>query len=222
MRLAEERAILPTILVVDASASMAFPTATAGKWARARALAVGLAAVAHAAGDPVGLVVPTARGVVRLPARARRGVVAELATALDAVEPAGAAPLAPELAACPTSARVVVVSDFLGDDDALLRTARARLAAGGETWALHVVAVEELDPPARAVLAADPERAEVRRPLTPASRGAYLAAFEAWRDALARDWRAAGAGYAMVTTDEPAARAVRRVVTPAGAEAVRA
>jgi uncharacterized protein (DUF58 family) len=226
VRLAEERSILPTMFVVDASASMAFPAGAAGKWGRARELVVGLAAVAHAAGDPVGLVVPAARGLVRLPPRARRGVVAELAAALDAVTPGGAPPLAPELAALSPSARVVVVSDFLGDvpgdEGALLRAARARLAAGGELWALHVVAAEELEPPERAVLAADPERPDVRRPLTPSSRGAYQAAFAAWRETLARDWRAAGAGYAMVTTDEPAARAVRRVAAPAGLEAARA
>ena len=222
VRLAEERSILPTIFLVDASASMAYPNGAAGKWGRARELVVGLAAVAHAAGDPVGLAIPTAHGLVRLPPRARRGVVAELAAALDAVRPGDAPELASELVGAASSARVVVVSDFLGDAEALLRAARSRLVAGGEVWALHVVAAEELDPPTRAVLAADPERPDVRRPLTPASRDAYLAAFAAWRDELARDWRAAGAAYALVPTDEPAAHAVRRVVAPSGLEAARA
>jgi uncharacterized protein (DUF58 family) len=221
VRLAEDRSVLPTVFLVDASASMAFPADGAGKWERARELAVGLAAVAHAAGDPVGLLVAAGGGSVRLPTRARRGVVGEIAAALDAVRPGGSRPLAPELAALPATARAVIVSDFLGDAEALLRTARARIAAGGDLWALHVVAAEELEPPARAVLATDPEDAAVRRPLTAASRAAYQSAFAEWRDALARDWRAAGAGYALVTTDEPAARAVRRVVAPASAEAVR-
>src|ERR671939_757841 len=62
VRLATERATLPTMIVVDATASMAFPAESLGKWALAAELAVGLAAVAHAAGDPVGLAVAHARG----------------------------------------------------------------------------------------------------------------------------------------------------------------
>src|SRR5687768_18613293 len=57
IRLADDHSVLATTIVVDASASMAFPTATLGKWRTACALAVGLAAVAHAGGDPVGLIV---------------------------------------------------------------------------------------------------------------------------------------------------------------------
>jgi uncharacterized protein (DUF58 family) len=114
----------------------------------------------------------------------------------------------------------VVVSDFLGDDaDALLGAAGQRIAAGAEVHAVHVVDVAELDPPRRAVLAADPEHPELRRPLTDASRDAYVRAFGEWRDELARRWRAGGAAYTLVRTDEPAAAAVRRLVAPAPVEA---
>src|SRR5438270_12314544 len=57
IRLATDRAVLPTTIVLDASASMAFPTATRAKWQLAQELAVGLAAVTHASGDPVGVAV---------------------------------------------------------------------------------------------------------------------------------------------------------------------
>ena len=225
VRLADERSVLPTLLLLDASASMDFPAGDGSKWARARELAVGLAAVAHAAGDAVGVVARGGRGgrgEVRLPPRTRRGVVREIAAALDALAPGGAAPLADEVLAAPAGAHVVVVSDFLGDGDAVLARVRVRAAAGGDVWGVHVVADDELDPPARAVLATDPEDASVRRPLTAASRDAYLQAFGAWRAELARAWRAAGAGFATVTTGEPAARAIRALVTPTAAEAARA
>ncbi|HEU4630686.1 MAG TPA: DUF58 domain-containing protein [Gemmatimonadaceae bacterium] len=222
IRLAEDHAIVPTVLVVDASASMAYPASSLAKWVRARELAVGLAAVAHAAGDPIGVLVTGVRGVVRLAPRARRGVVGEVARTLDGVAPGGATALEPLLAAIAPAARVAVVSDFLGDADALLRAARARIAAGGDVVAVHVVADEELDPPRRAVLAEDPEAPALRRPLTDASRDAYLAAFGAWRETLARDWRGAGASYVLVATGEPAAHAVRRIVTPMLPQAVRA
>lgn len=217
IRLADERAVLATIIVVDSSASMGWPERTLDKWVRARELAVGLAAVAHGGADPVGLAVPTRGGSVRLPPRTRRGVVSEIASALAAVTPAGATALAPELERI-QAGRVVVVSDFLGDADALLRSAGVRLAAGYEVHAVHVVASGELEPTRANVLATDPEAPELRRPLTGTSRAGYLAAFAAWRQELAGAWRSAGAGYTLVTTDEPPAGAVRRVVNPGGVE----
>jgi uncharacterized protein (DUF58 family) len=218
VRLADDHALLPTLLVLDASASMDFPAAGQGgvdgasKWAYATAMAVGLAAVAHAVGDPVGLAVATAGRTVRLPARARRGVVGEIATALGALRPAGEAPLAPLVAHAPTAGRLVIVSDLLGDTDATLKAAAAYAAAGGDVLAVHVVADAELDPPRHAVLAVDPERPEVRRALVGAARDEYLARFADWRRDTARAWRDAGVAFAMVTTGEPAERAVRRIV----------
>lgn len=217
LRITSDRATLATLLIVDASASMAFPSDTLAKWTQACRIAVGLMAVAHAAGDPVGLVVPTARGTVALAPRARRDVIAEAARLLDATAPEGTAALAPALALARPAYRVAIVSDFLGDDaDALLRAAREWMRAGGELLAAHVVAREELEPPAGAVLAIDPERAAVRRPLVDATRAEYARAFAGWRAELARAWRHAGAVYAEVATDEPAARAVRRITEPPG------
>src|SRR3954470_8582812 len=60
VRLTTDRATLRTVILVDASASMAFPGDTLAKWVRARELAVGLAAVAHTEGDPVGIAIARA------------------------------------------------------------------------------------------------------------------------------------------------------------------
>src|SRR3954470_20957102 len=64
VRLTTDRATLRTAIVVDASASMAFPTDTLEKGVRAREIAIGLAAVAHAESDPVGLTIAGVRPVV--------------------------------------------------------------------------------------------------------------------------------------------------------------
>ncbi len=221
VRLATDRALLPTLLVVDASASMDFPrvprgTRPDGKWSQASRLVVGLAAVAHASGDPVGLLVPRAGAEpMLLRPRTRRGVVGELAAALAAVTAAGDAPLAPavELLATQAAARLAIVTDLLGDADALLAAARVHVARGGEVHLVHVVSRDELEPPARAMLAVDPERAGVQRALTPATRAAYVAPFAAFRARAAADWRAAGAWYTEVTDDEPAEHAVRRIAS---------
>lgn len=220
IRLADDRSVLPTMLVVDASASMAFPARSLDKWRLACLVTVGLAAVAHASRDPVGLVVVSGDGVRRLAPRTRRGVVGEIARTLEAVAPRGSASLAPAVAGAERGARgrVVVVSDFLGDADDARRAAGERAAAGGEVHAVHVVASEELDPPARPMLAVDPEDPAIVRPLVADARVEYLERFAAWREQLAASWRGEGLGYTLAVTSEPPARAVRQVAgVPRGA-----
>jgi uncharacterized protein (DUF58 family) len=227
VRLADDHALLTTVLLVDASASMAFPDAELArlvdgdparvhaKWRTACAVAVGLAAVAHAAGDPVGLVVGGGDASARtLPPRSRRGMVHELAAMLDTVTPGGSAPLAPLVARVPAGCRLVIVGDLLGPDaEALRRAASGHAGAGGDVYAVHVVAAEELAPPPALRVAVDPEDPRVRRPIDDAaSRLAYAQRFAAWRAALARDWRRVGAAYALARADEPPERLVRRVV----------
>jgi uncharacterized protein (DUF58 family) len=210
IRLATDRAVLPTTIVVDASASMAFPVVSLDKWRHAQEIAIGLAAVAHADGDPVGLVAAGWRDTPLVGApRTRRAVVAELARALEAVTPGNGAPLAPVVASLRT-ARIAIVTDLLGDADELLRTARVHVVAGGEVHVVHIVATGELEPPRRPLLAADPERDGIQRMLIDATRAAYQAQFAEWRNEMARRWRGAGAAAIEVVTAEPAAHAVRR------------
>jgi uncharacterized protein (DUF58 family) len=214
IRLATDRAVLPTTLLVDASSSMGFPLATHAKWQLARHLAIGLAAVAHADGDPIGVAVHDDTGSMRiLPPRTRRGVVSEIARVIDGAEPDGTEPLAPTLAAL-RSPRIAVITDLLGDAEELLRAASVHIVGGGEVHLVHVVAREELNPPKRALLAADPEAPSLQRLLVDATRRGYLEAFGEWRAQMARRWRAAGASYVEVASDEEPARAVRRIVQP--------
>ena len=216
IRLATDRAIIPTMLVLDASASMAFPLANRAKWVRACEIAIALAAVVHADGDPIGVAVRDARGAERVVApRTRRGVVSEIARVVDSAQPSGDDPLAPRLAAL-RAARIAVITDLLGDADEVLRAARVRMAAGNEVHLVHIVAREELDPPRRPMLAADPEQPTVQRLLVDSTRPAYENAFGEWRAEMARRWRAAGAAYIEVVTDEPAPHAVRRIVDAPG------
>jgi len=222
LRITNDRATLGTTLLLDASASMAFPLATQGKWEQACRLAIGLAAVAHGAGDPVGVVVPADRGVAALPPRTRRGVIAEAARLLETIAPAGSASLVPALTLVKPAQRVVLISDFLGEDDALLRAARERITAGADVLAIHIAAREELDPPATAIIAVDPENAELERSLVSETREGYLAAFAAWRSELARAWREAGTAYFEVPADEAADHAVRRIASPASTGSAQA
>jgi uncharacterized protein (DUF58 family) len=209
VRLTTDRATLRTAIIVDASASMGFPAITLEKWTRARELAIGLAAVAHADADPVGLTIGRADAFSLAP-RARRSVIVEMIRALDDTVPSASQPLAPLLRAARAS-RIAIITDLLGDAEALLGEARLRVAAGGEVLVIHLVAAEELDPPAGAGLAIDPEDASVRRTLDGPARRAYRLAFDAWLDHTATTFRAAGVRYERADSGEPAAHLVRRI-----------
>ncbi len=211
IRLAHDDSTVRTTVVADASASMAFPGNTRAKWETAAALSLGLCAVALGDGDPVGLAIAGEPDGRALPPRTRRGTLAAALRLLVETTPAGVAPLAPLVATMRSSRRIAIVSDFLGDAEALVAQVRELAAAEREVYAVHVVAAEELDPVPMGMVV-DPENPSVRRPLAAPDLDAYRVAFAAWRESLASQWRGAGASYHLVTTGEPAHRAVRRIV----------
>lgn len=221
IRLSNDRAILPTTVVLDASASMAFPVDTHAKWHFATELAIGLAAVARSSADPVGLIIAQQGKMVQLPPRTRQGIIHEMLRAVSEAKPEGNAPLTPALtAAMRASGRIVLITDFLGDAEELLSTAARGIVGAKEIHAIHIVAPEELDPPRETLLVADPEDPEVRRPLTADARDSYLLAYASWREAIAHDWSDAGASYTMVVAgDETPDHIIRRIAAPRGVSA---
>lgn len=238
VRLSDDRAVLPTWLLIDGSASMAFPggvgeaTRDGTKWWCAQQLAVGLAAVVHAAGDPVGVMVVHGDGVLRLPPRTRSGTVGAIAEALDGCVPGGdgalADALAPLVAAATGAVRLVCITDALHgslrDHEALLRTVASPLVSGALAECVHVVAHGELDPPMGMHRVHDPEDAAhvdagPMRALSGATRADYRAAFDAFREDVAQRWRGFGAGYTQVVARDGVAR---DAMTQDMARAVRA
>jgi uncharacterized protein (DUF58 family) len=218
IRLSNDRAILPTMIVLDASASMGFPVATQGKWKLAAQIGVALGAVARNGGDPVGLVIARGDESVMLSPRMRRTVTHEIVRAVSNVRPGGNDALAPSVSiASRAGGRVVVVSDLLGDLDELVVAAGRLVASGREVHVVHVVAPEEIDPPRDALTVFDPEANDVRRALTDETRGAYVSAFADWRDGIARELSDAGVSYVLaVVGEETPDHLVRRITAPRG------
>jgi uncharacterized protein (DUF58 family) len=221
IRLSNDRAILPTTIVLDASASMAFPIPSLGKWSLASQVAIGLAAVARNSADPVGLVVARADEILQIPPRTRQSVINEMVRSVAETRPSGNHPMTSAIdAAARISGRIVLITDFLGEGDDLLAGASRAVVAGKEIHAVHVVAPEEIDPPRETLLVSDPEQPDIRRPLTDDAREAYLAAFGAWRDRIAHEWSEAGVAYSVaVVGDEAADHLVRRITAPRGVAA---
>jgi len=214
VRLSNDRTVVPTMLLVDASGSLGYPADTWEKWHFARQVTIGLAAAAHRGSDPVGLLIATSDGPRRLQPRGRRGVVQDIARVLSGITPASNPDLAPLLPLLRSAGRVAIVSDFLGDAEAMLKLAAQLSAAGREVHAVHVLHAAEIDPPQRTTLLIDPENADLKRPMTETTRRRYLTSFAEWRTVLAREWRMAGAFYTAISTDEVVAHAVRRVTMP--------
>lgn len=210
LRITDEHAVLPTLIAVDASASMAFPEPGHAKWRQAAAIAVGLASLAHAAGDPVGLLVggPTN---AQLPFRTRRSLLPEVIRTLDGISPGGTTDLGRWLSGFPATGRLVVISDLLSDDTALYRMANQWRHQTVDLVVAHIVATEELDPP-EAPRVVDPEDPSTIRTLDSPGRSAYHTAFAAWRAAVATRWRELGAQYLVIDTSEAPDHAVRRIV----------
>ena len=222
IRLSNDRAILPTMIVLDATASMAFPRDTMAKWIFASHLATGLAAVARSSADPVGMVIAREGRPVLLQPRTRQGVIHEMIRAIEDAPPGGSDPLAPAFAAASRlSGRVVLISDFLGDADDLRNDAARAIAGGREVHAIHVVAPEELDPPRETLLVSDPEVPDMKRPLTDDARDQYLEAFAAWRDTIAHEWSDSGVAYTLaVAGAEAIDHVIRRITAPRGTAAI--
>jgi uncharacterized protein (DUF58 family) len=218
IRLAEDRSLLATWFVLDASASMAFPAGTKDKWKLACDVALGLASVALSAGDPVGLIVAHDSTPTRTPARSRRGTLSEMVATLGVIQPAGTAILAPHVSDVRKGARVVIVSDFLGDEEETRVAAKALMAANGDVHAVHVVAKEEVEPASDAIRAVDPENESIARPFDETMRARYVANFASWRADTAAAWRHAGATWTTVTTGEDPAIGIRRVITASSGE----
>ena len=139
-----------------------------------------------------------------------------MARTLDRTIVGGDTPLAPLLTTLPAMARVVVVSDLLGDCDALLRVAAQRAAAGGILECVHVVAVEELQLQTGTHLARDPDVPTVARPVDGRAQAEYRARFDEFRADCRRRWRATGAGYVEARTDVSVSRLVRQIATGSG------
>jgi len=212
VRLAPDVATSPTLILLDGSASMGAGLGGDTKWRQARMLCVGLAAVGRGAGDPVGLVIALASGARRLAPRARGDVVREMIRVVDAVLVDGSPDVAPLLEGMRGVERVVIISDLLGDADAMLVRGASLVARGVEVIVVQLVARAELSLALERAVAVDPENETLRRPLARSAHRSYDVAFAAFRSTMRNHWLATGARYVEIVDDQPPADAVRKLV----------
>lgn len=204
------------MLVLDTSASMAFPTGegAVSKFRYAVIVAAALAYLASEQGNAVGVMTMTGGEMVYLPARSGRVHLRALLATLDRLRPSGAwAPTTVIGRAAELLARrglLMVLSDFYDDEDGTRRELRHVVQRGHDVAMLQVIAgeertlpyrealeLEDLENGGRRLVEPDALRADYRRELT-----AFL---DATRDAAAHE----GMDYACFDTSVPPERSLR-------------
>jgi uncharacterized protein (DUF58 family) len=205
---------------IDVSASMAFKSASAGDFKIDRAAVLGLA-LADAlvnSGERVGalgLSTPTAS----------RDVLRRMAELFVAEAASGQASKLPPSAPLPPRARVVLISDFFCDVEALAERLAAFCGRGARGALLTVLdPAEEAFPFSGETLFRDPLGGDAfRAGEARALREAYAAKLAEHQDGLRRAARRAGFLYLIHHTDRPAAEAALALLMGLfeGAEALR-
>jgi len=204
----------PASIVVDASASMAFPVEGPTKLRYAVMIAATLAHLVSRQGDGVGLVTMRGGETIYLPSRPGRQHLRALVAALSNLAPGGTWRGAAAVRAAGDRMRgrglLLVLSDFYDDEEGVMSELRRVSRMGHEVILLHVVSRDELEFPYRRDFEfADLETGETRSVSAALARQAYrdgLAAFlERWRVRASAE----GFDYSLLITDTPPDRALR-------------
>jgi uncharacterized protein (DUF58 family) len=220
-----ETTSMSVMLVLDGSASMAFPETGITTWRYAAVQAAALAHLVVGQGDAVGLLAMTGGRVTYLPAKGGRPHLRSLVATLDRLEPSGtwspARGIARGAELLKRRGVVIVLSDF---QDAELETQRElrRVSSHGHDVAmLQVVAPDESAFPYRGDVEFEDLETGERRLLDAGSIAVdYRQAFDAFiarsREGALRDH----VDYALMRTDTPPGRALRDFLMKRGARPV--
>jgi uncharacterized protein (DUF58 family) len=205
---------LSVMLLVDTSASMAFPEEGTTKFRTALVLAAALAHLVSRQGDSVGLTTSEEGMLVHLPARGGRPHLRTLIAHLDRLQPAGRwdpAAMIERGAGLLRRRGVLVVLSDLYDDEEETRTALRRAARRGHDVAILQVFSEE----ERTLswtgefLVEDAESGERRLVDADSARTAYLEGVGAFLARCREGARRDGIDYGLALTDEPPSEALR-------------
>lgn len=218
-----ETTSMSVMLVLDASASMAFPETGTSKFRYAAVLAASLAYLIASQGDAVGLMSAIDDRLVYLPAKGGRPHLRSLIAQVDKLQPRGSwqpdRVIARGAELLKRRGAMVVISDFYDEEDATRREMR-RVASRG-----HDVAMLQLTSRAERTFAfsgdhefEDLETGERRIVNVTAVEADYranlLAFLDGWKTAARRD----GIDHALMSIDDPPEQALREYLLRRGAK----
>ena len=209
-----ETTSMSAMLVLDASASMAFPERGVSKFRYASIVAASLAWLIATQGDAVGLMTMADGRLAYVPARAGRPHLRSLLARLDRLEPAGA--WDPERAISRGAELLkrrgvmIVISDFYDAEDTTRREMRRVARRGHDVSMLQVMSADELAFPYTGSVEVEDLETGARRLVDAAAmeqgyRAAVREFLERCRTLANRD----GIDYALMPTDAPPERVLR-------------
>ena len=218
-----ETTSMSVMLVLDASASMAFPEHGVSKFRYGSILAASLAYLIAAQGDAVGLMTTVGDRLAYLPAKGGRVHLRSLIAQIDKLQPGGSwqpdQVIARGAELLKRRGAVVVVSDFYDEEDSTRRELRRVASRGHDVAMLQLLSPEETSFPYRGDLALEDlesgERRLINATAIEAEYNSAVSAFVAgWRNQAHRD----GIDYALMSTDVPPQQALRGYLLRRGAK----
>jgi uncharacterized protein (DUF58 family) len=209
-----ETTSMSVMLVLDGSASMAFPEEGSSKWRYAAVLAASLAHLVVSQGDAVGLLAMTNDRMTYLPAKGGRPHLRSLIAAMDRLQPGGAWSPARGISRGAELLKrrgvVLVLSDFQDAEDETHRELRRVASHGHDVAMLQVIAPDESTFPYTGDVEFEDLESSERRLIDATSvateyRRAFGSFLERSRDHALRDH----VDYALMRTDVAPGRALR-------------
>jgi uncharacterized protein (DUF58 family) len=203
------------MLVLDASASMAFPEEGVSKFRYAQVLTAALAYLIVEQGDAAGLMAMSDGALTYVPARGGRPHLRSLLAQIDRLEPRGRWYPARAIGRSADLLRrrgvVVVLSDFYDDEEESRRAMRRVGRRGHDVAMLQVISGEELAFPYRGdVEFTDLELGDRRIVSAAAVEREYREGLNAFLGRSRRLAHRDNADYALMRTDDPPDTALRK------------
>jgi len=205
---------LSAMLVLDTSASMAFPAEGVSKFRYAAVVAAALAWLVIDRGDAAGLMTMSGGALTFLPARSGRTHLRAMLAEIARLAPAGTWQPERVIARAAELLKrrgvIIALSDFYDAGDATRRELRRASARGHDVSMLQVVSREEIAFPYAGNLEFEDLESGARRVVTAASTApGYRAAVADFLARCRRDAHRDGLDYALLPTDVAPAQALR-------------
>jgi uncharacterized protein (DUF58 family) len=218
-----ETTSMAVMIVLDTSASMAFPEQGISKFRYASIVAASLAYLIASQGDAVGLMTQVNGTTTYLPARGGRLHLRSLIAQIDRLTPQAAwdpvRMIGRGAELLKRRGVVLVISDFYDVEEESRRELRRARRRGHDAAMLQVIAPEETQFPYRGELEfEDLESGERRVVNAGVAEREYRAAMTEFLARCKSNARRDGIDYTLLQTDAPPARALRQYLLQRGAQ----
>jgi uncharacterized protein (DUF58 family) len=218
-----ETTSMSVMLVLDASASMAYPESGMSKFRYASVLAASLAYLISAQGDAVGFMAATGDRLAYLPAKGGRVHLRSLIAQIDKIEPAGTGKpdrlIARSAELLKRKGAMLVISDFYDEEEATRRELRRVASRGHDVAMLQLTSREERTFPFKGDHEfEDLETGERRIVNANAIEAEYRSNVEKFLDRWRTSARRDGIDYGLMSIDEPPEQTLRAYLLRRGAK----